>query len=76
MVVKETWDFPNHYPYALSDVLALIRRAQRIGARLVTTPKDFVRLPAQSIVDVAGLELVWEDEAGFMAFVKERAGVS
>lgn len=75
VVLKDTQDFPNHYPYALPDVLRLIRRAQAIGARLITTPKDSVRLPATPIVDVAGLELVWEDEAGFLAFVKEHANV-
>jgi tetraacyldisaccharide 4'-kinase len=67
--VKETQDFPNHYPYTTSDVLGLIHRARSKGLRLVTTPKDHVRLPATSLVDVAALDLVWQDEAAFTAFL-------
>ncbi len=78
VVVKETKDFPNHYPYTPGDIRALIHRARSTGLRLVTTPKDFVRLPTGALaplVDVAGLDLIWQDEAAFTAFLTEHGHV-
>jgi tetraacyldisaccharide 4'-kinase len=76
VVVVETRDFPNHYPYEPGDVRSLIRHAQAMGVRLVTTPKDFVRLPTGALtplVDVAGLDLIWQDEAALSAFLNHSA---
>lgn len=76
VIVRETRDFPNHYPYAPKDVLGLIHRAQALGVRLVTTPKDFVRLPTgalTSLVDVAGLDLIWQDEGALTTFLSRSA---
>jgi tetraacyldisaccharide 4'-kinase len=76
VAVTATQDFPNHYPYAPRDVLGLIHRARAMGVRLVTTPKDFVRLPTDalaSLVDVAGLDLIWQDEAALIAFLNRSA---
>ncbi len=38
--------FPDHHPYSTRDLDRLTRDADRLGARLVTTEKDWVRLPA------------------------------
>jgi tetraacyldisaccharide 4'-kinase len=37
--------FPDHHPFSEADLAALAETAQRAGARLVTTEKDWVRLP-------------------------------
>lgn len=54
--------FPDHYPYTARDLMALDRAAAALDARLVTTPKDAVRLPPdfRARVTVIGVGLVWE----------------
>ncbi|GJE39525.1 tetraacyldisaccharide 4'-kinase [Methylobacterium persicinum] len=37
--------FPDHHPYRPSELIRLAAEAQRLGAGLVTTEKDAVRLP-------------------------------
>lgn len=43
--VAGTRAFPDHHPYAGSELDALAAEAARLGADLVTTAKDHVRLP-------------------------------
>jgi len=46
--VEETESFADHYFYAAADLEGLKARARRLGAQLVTTEKDLVRIaPAQ-----------------------------
>jgi tetraacyldisaccharide 4'-kinase len=54
--------FPDHYRYTARDLVALDRAAAALDARLVTTPKDAVRLPPdfRARVTVIGVGLVWE----------------
>ena len=40
----EAISFPDHHPYSAGDAERLVTRANRSGARLITTEKDFVRL--------------------------------
>jgi tetraacyldisaccharide 4'-kinase len=63
--------FADHHPYAPSELAGLARDAARAGATLLTTPKDFTRLAAAQRADiaVAGVTLVWEDEAGLAALL-------
>ena len=50
-----TRDFPDHYPYRADELAALAREAQAQNARLITTEKDAVRLPAAWRAEVAVL---------------------
>jgi tetraacyldisaccharide 4'-kinase len=43
----ETADFPDHHPYTGSDIKRLVSLAKAHSAKLVTTEKDWVRLPAK-----------------------------
>jgi len=63
--------FPDHHPYAETDLRTLLANAARLDAVLVTTPKDAVRLPggAREKVQVIGVTLVWEDEAALNALL-------
>ncbi|MCP1537392.1 tetraacyldisaccharide 4'-kinase [Methylorubrum extorquens] len=56
--------FPDHHPYRPGDWTALSALAAREGARLVTTEKDAVRLPAEARAAVAVLRvtLAFADE--------------
>lgn len=43
--IVETRDFPDHHMFTPAELDDLRRRAQTLGAQLVTTEKDLVRLP-------------------------------
>jgi tetraacyldisaccharide 4'-kinase len=44
--------FPDHYTFRNGDVAALKTAAKAVGAQLVTTEKDFVRLSRDDAVDI------------------------
>lgn len=56
--------YPDHYVYEARDATALLSEAAYKGARLVTTAKDFVKLPSdlRAACLVVRSQLVWEDE--------------
>jgi len=41
----ETRSYPDHCPYEISDLQDLLERADALGAKLITTQKDYLRLP-------------------------------
>jgi tetraacyldisaccharide 4'-kinase len=55
--------FPDHHRYSAAELRALCDEAAALGARLVTTPKDAVRLPAalRGEIGVVGVALEWAD---------------
>lgn len=58
----ETRAFPDHHPYRPNELMRLAEIAARAKATLVTTAKDFVRLPteARGMVEVLSVSLVFE----------------
>jgi tetraacyldisaccharide 4'-kinase len=60
-----TREFPDHHPYSDGELVALDALAQAKNAALVTTEKDWVRLPAkwQEKVRALKVELRWDDPA-------------
>ncbi|MBA4791848.1 MAG: tetraacyldisaccharide 4'-kinase, partial [Rhizobiales bacterium] len=42
--VVEQHPFPDHYPYSVAEIRALVDKAGKRGMRLVTTSKDYARL--------------------------------
>lgn len=51
--VAETHDFADHHPYTRGELEALAARATQHGARLITTEKDAVRIPAAWGIPIA-----------------------
>ncbi|MDD3181566.1 MAG: tetraacyldisaccharide 4'-kinase [Alphaproteobacteria bacterium] len=64
LTIVQTQDFPDHYTYTDNDLATLTEKAAQLGVRLITTTKDFVRIPNafQSNMAVLEIELVFEDE--------------
>lgn len=64
--------FADHYQYTDDDIKKLIALAQRKNAHLITTEKDWVRLPeyAKSKIKYAKLETVID--GAFFAWIKEK----
>jgi len=63
--------FPDHHPFRPAELARLRRDAAAHGARLVTTPKDAVRLPPDIRAEVAvlGVTLRWRDGAAHDALL-------
>lgn len=60
--VAKTITFPDHYPYKNREIDDLISEAFRLGAQLVTTEKDLMRIPSKywSQIKTVGVDVVWE----------------
>jgi tetraacyldisaccharide 4'-kinase len=60
-----TRDFPDHHPYSVGEIAALRDEANRNSARLVTTAKDYVRVPPseRAGIEVIEVEIRWTDPA-------------
>jgi len=58
--------FPDHHPYTEAQLQALAQDAERLGARLVTTEKDIMRLSGiwRERVAVLPVALQFDDEGG------------
>jgi tetraacyldisaccharide 4'-kinase len=67
--------FPDHHRYRAAELQALRDQATALGARLVTTPKDAVRLPAalRQEIAVVGVALDWADPAALERLLAEAA---
>jgi tetraacyldisaccharide 4'-kinase len=57
--------FPDHHRFSPAEIAGLRGAAERAGARLVTTAKDWVRLPAAARrgIDIFEVDLCWRDPA-------------
>lgn len=58
--------FSDHHPYTITEVQKLIDAAKKAGATLVTTTKDYIKIPEvfRSYIKVIPIKLKFED-AGF-----------
>jgi tetraacyldisaccharide 4'-kinase len=65
--------FPDHAPYDEGVMAALASRARALGAGLITTEKDWVRLPAawRGRVTAWPVRAVFEDEAALGALLAQ-----
>ena len=72
--LKEHQAFPDHHVYTARDAARLLDRAAATGAKLVTTAKDFVKLPAalRDVSLVVTVRLLWQDEAALEALLNGR----
>ena len=63
--VVETRAFGDHHTYRPLEIMAMVERAGALGARLVTTEKDWVRLPgdAKGMAFPVRISLVFRDPA-------------
>jgi len=59
------YSFADHHPYHPNEIAELLVEADKLGAALVTTTKDYVRVPLQQRdkVGVLRITVTWQDEA-------------
>lgn len=72
--LKDFAPFPDHAAFREENLRFLADRAEALGAGLVTTEKDWVRLPPEWRARVKAWPVAarFEDEAGFAAFLSDR----
>ena len=60
----ETISFPDHYQYSETELEALIQKAKNIGGALITTEKDYVKIPDSLKTNIIPMpvQIVWEDK--------------
>jgi len=65
--------FPDHHSYSAAEIDALHRRAKLLGAQLVTTQKDFVRLPENLRANImpVDVKVTWENEDQLNALLQQ-----
>jgi len=64
--------FADHHPYSETDLVRLQEDAMRLGAQLVTTQKDWVRLPAEwrERIVVLPVALALDDDGALLTHVE------
>jgi tetraacyldisaccharide 4'-kinase len=62
--IAEFHGFADHHPYTDAEIGNLLGRAERLGALLVTTEKDWVRLTDhwRRYIKAVAINIVWKDE--------------
>jgi tetraacyldisaccharide 4'-kinase len=72
MIAKKS--FPDHYVYQDKDLQKLLNLANEHQAELITTRKDWVKLPMdwQDRVNVLDIKIQFEDPQGIYKFIKSR----
>ncbi|NBX66117.1 MAG: tetraacyldisaccharide 4'-kinase [Proteobacteria bacterium] len=75
--VVKTVAFPDHHHFTASDIEALVAETKRLQARLITTEKDFTRLPesARSTVDVLPVNLKVDGMPELLTLIRTRLGL-
>ena len=73
--IVEEIRFSDHHQFTTSELSDLHQKSMDLGAMLVTTPKDAVRLPKDMNVHVVGVELVWEDPQQIADLLKRKLGL-
>lgn len=70
--------FPDHHPFAAGEIAQLRRAAGRRNAELVTTAKDFVRVPVveRPGIEVLEVEIRWPDPGALAGLLAPTLGIS
>jgi len=71
-VVAGQMPLPDHHRYTAKDAALLLEKATALNARLITTEKDFVKLPPalRAVTLVVTVRLDWADEPKLNAFLQ------
>lgn len=67
------YEFPDHHPYSDQNIKLMLDEAKKRNARLITTEKDFVKIPAKykEMVDVLYIQIHFNDTDSLVTFLQE-----
>jgi tetraacyldisaccharide 4'-kinase len=64
--------YPDHYNYKKNDIIEIKKRAKKMGARIITTEKDYVKISnkERKNIDFLKVNLNIKNERSFINFLK------
>ena len=70
--IIDTIDFPDHHFYTISELRNMVEQAESSGAELITTAKDYVKIPhdLQSRFKVLEIKIEWQDSNKLKDFLQ------
>jgi tetraacyldisaccharide 4'-kinase len=73
-ILKKTKGFPDHYQYTKTDLTQIKKEAEKLGLDIVTTEKDYYRIPEnqRSGIIPIPVQIEWDDEASLKTFLKKK----
>jgi len=66
--------YPDHYEYTEEDILKIKKKASDMNAKIITTEKDFVKIPKDNRNDINFLDVNLEiiEEIDLLIFLKSK----
>ena len=66
--------FPDHYKYRDYDIFEIIKKAKEMNAQIITTEKDFMRIPKkyQNKLSHINIDMEIEQSQKFIKFIKKK----
>lgn len=74
--IIQTFDFPDHHSYTESELIQILNEAKLNKAEVITTSKDFVKIPTslQSQFKILEIHIQWEDAKALQNFILSHLG--
>lgn len=72
-IISET-SFPDHYNYKKNNILKIINKANKLKAKIITTEKDYVKIPKiyQKKIDYLNIDLEIDNQKKLIDFLKSK----
>ena len=72
--IIEYLDYPDHYKYDKYEIKKIIDDAKKLNAEILTTEKDFIKLPKmyQKKIKFLSIDLIVENEKNLVKFLKSK----
>jgi tetraacyldisaccharide 4'-kinase len=70
--INENISFPDHYQYNFEDISKIIFKAKNKSLKIITTEKDYVKIPNKykKIIDCLEVDLIIEKQNNLINFIK------
>ena len=73
-IIADNIIFPDHYKYKKNDILDIIKKAKNMNAKILTTEKDFIKIPKiyQSKINYINIDIEINQFYNFIRFIKKK----
>ena len=73
-LIKDQFIFPDHYRYTEEDFLNIIKRSKELNTKIITTEKDFIKIPKryQKKIKCLKVDLEINNQKKLISFINEK----
>ena len=73
-LIKDQFIFPDHYSYTEKDFLNIIERSKELNTKIITTEKDFIKIPKryQKKIKCLKVDLDINNQKKLINFINEK----